>query len=266
MMMINPALPRLLAALMLTPYLSQSQNIKRQTDKHIVHQQERMVHKSWNRRNFTPTKGFLGLNYQYWLTWAWHPNYPKTDRRPLSAMGPQTLRMGMVLAMQSAEQIYKLQSDTIKQEALTRGAGYSGLLTSADPLWTLYYKREFGELLNPDAHDPLAGLPERVKNKLRNNESLTTYNQDLQELAERLEGARSADMDRGSRILSYHHLLADYRKLQSRWKAAINFHEKFMKLMENNPEFSDDDPPRPPVLTTPKSDKQIAEEILKNIY
>ncbi|MDM1050472.1 hypothetical protein HX018_19725, partial [Sphingobacterium hotanense] len=96
-----------------------AQNVKRQTDKHIVHQQERMVHKQWDRKKFTPTSGFLGLNYQYWLTWAWHPNYPKTDRRPLSGTGPQTLRMGMVLAMQQTDEAYKKHTDTIRNVAVT---------------------------------------------------------------------------------------------------------------------------------------------------
>ncbi|WP_230383744.1 zincin-like metallopeptidase domain-containing protein [Pedobacter endophyticus] len=53
---------------------------KKITDKHITYQQERMVFKQWDAGKFTPKSGFLGLNPEYWITWALHPNYPKTDR------------------------------------------------------------------------------------------------------------------------------------------------------------------------------------------
>src|SRR3546814_7380321 len=81
-------------------------------DKHIVHQQERMVYKGWDRDKFTPKKGFLGLNPAYWLTWAWHPDYPDKDRRPLGPSGMQTHRLALVLAMQqrSEEHTSELQS------------------------------------------------------------------------------------------------------------------------------------------------------------
>src|SRR5690606_11459700 len=91
-----------------------AQTAKYQTDKHIVHQQERMVFKQWDRKKFTPTKGFLGLNYQYWLTWAWHPNYPKTDLRPLSAAGRQTQRLLLVAAMKNSQHASKGRAETVR--------------------------------------------------------------------------------------------------------------------------------------------------------
>lgn len=254
-----------LPALLFTCYTASSQKIKRQTDKHIVHQQERMVHKSWNRKNFTPTKGFLGLNYQYWLTWAWHPNYPKTDRRPLSANGPQTLRMGMVLAMQNTEAAYKLQSDTIRETAVSEAAAQSGLLSSADPLWTLYYKQEFEGLLDSAESDHLEGLSDELKTYLRNAGSIQRYNDECTELKERLLGARSANMDRGSRILSYYHMLKDYRKLKARWNAGVLVSKQYLKIMENNPDQKNDRH-SPPVLSVPKTDIEIAEDILKKVH
>lgn len=254
-----------LPALLFTCYTASSQKIKRQTDKHIVHQQERMVHKSWNRKNFTPTKGFLGLNYQYWLTWAWHPNYPKTDRRPLSANGPQTLRMGMVLAMQNTEAAYKLQSDTIRETAVSEAAAQSGLLSSADPLWTLYYKQEFEGLLDSTESDPLNGFSEELKTHLKNFGSMNWYNEERAELKERLLGAKSANMNRGSRLLSYHRMLKDYRKLQSSWAAKVRYAKTFLKITKHNTDQKNGHD-APPALSTPKTDREIADEILKNMY
>ncbi|WP_216657885.1 hypothetical protein, partial [Sphingobacterium shayense] len=239
------------------------QNIKRQTDKHIVNQHERMVFKSWDRKKFTPKKGFLGLNYQYWLTWAWHPNYPKTDRRPLRPGGPQTLRMGLVLAMQQTEKSYKLQSDTIKKNAVSEAASRAGLLSPADPLWKLYYGRMFSDLLDSMAKDPLAGLEQPVKLRLKQLGSLEWYTQQRAEFKERLDGMRAADIERGNRILGYHHLLMDYRKLLTQWKRKIAHTKKYLKIREGW-DISRDKPAAHPVFTAPKSDIEIVDEVLKN--
>ncbi|MBB1646394.1 MULTISPECIES: hypothetical protein [Sphingobacterium] len=239
-----------------------AQNVKRQTDKHIVHQQERMVHKQWDRKKFTPTSGFLGLNYQYWLTWAWHPNYPKTDRRPLSGTGPQTLRMGMVLAMQQTDEAYKKHADTIRNVAVTEALNYSGMVTDADPLWLLYYRREFGNLIDDTDTNPLAGLSPGVSDYLRNKGLLEWYNEERAELKERLGAARTTTLDRGSRIMAYHRLLAEHRKLLSAWEAKKNYASKFLLLSKSRDRLQSENPDLPE-FATDRSDVQIAEDILK---
>jgi len=239
-----------------------AQNVKRQTDKHIMHQQERMVHKQWNRRKFTPTSGFLGLNYQYYLTWAWHPNYPKTDRRPLSGTGPQTLRMGMVLAMKQTDEAYKKHADTIRNVAVTEALNYSGLVTDADPLWLLYYRREFGSLTGGTDTDPLAGLSPEVGDYLRNKGLLEWYSEERAELKERLEAARTTTLDRGSRILAYHRLLGEHRKLLDAWEAKKNYAAKFLLLAQSRDRLNSDNPDLPE-FSGGRSDIQIAEDILK---
>src|SRR3546814_9652588 len=110
-------------------------------DKHIVHQQERMVYKWLDRDKFTPKKGFLGLNPAYWLTWDWHPDYPDKDRRPLGPSGMQTHRLALVLAMQQATRYYKLHTDTLARVARSEMVHYSALTSGADPLWLLYYRK-----------------------------------------------------------------------------------------------------------------------------
>ncbi|RZM19717.1 MAG: hypothetical protein EOO88_37285, partial [Pedobacter sp.] len=112
-------------------------------DESMVNQQERMVFKYWDRAKFTPTSGFLGLNPYYWLTWGLHPNYPKTDLRPLSATGHETIRMGLEAGMQSADKNMELDSDTIRNVALDQISGHAGLFSDADPLWLLYYSGQF---------------------------------------------------------------------------------------------------------------------------
>ena len=183
-------------------------------DESMVNQQERMVFKSWDRAKFTPTSGFLGLNPYYWLTWGLHPNYPKTDLRPLAATGHETIRMGLEAGMQSADKDMELGSDTIRNLALDQISGHAGLFSDADPLWLLYYSGQFRPVTNPDRVDILSGLSASVKAQLISEGSYGWYKDQVVMLAERLEGSRRTNQDRGSRILSYQRLLLEFRKIQ----------------------------------------------------
>ncbi|TWI15685.1 hypothetical protein [Sphingobacterium siyangense] len=237
------------------------QRVKRQTDKHIINQQERMVHKQWDRKKFTPTSGFLGLNYQYWLTWGLHPNYPKLDRRPLSGSGPQTMRMGLVLAMQNTSNSYKKQSDTIRNTALKELARYSGFTSEADPLWILYYKNEFNAL-EKDGSAILEGLNSEIKAYLVNKGVYEWYLNESAELKERLEALRNTDLERGSRIMGYHRLLAEYRALESAWESKRSNALKFLSISKGLSSVKDTDR----VISLPnsgQSDVEIANRILK---
>lgn len=236
------------------------QRIKRQTDRHIVNQQERMVHKQWDRKKFTPTSGFLGLNYQYWLTWGLHPNYPKLDRRPLSGSGPQTLRMGLVLAMQQADDSYKKQSDTIRNTAIKELAGYSGIMSEADPLWILYYKNEFNAL-EQDGSAILEDLSPEVKEYLMNKGVYEWYLNESAELKERLEALKNTDLERGSRIMGYHRLLAEYRALESTWESKKSNALKFLSMSKGLASVKDIDPTTS-LPNSGQSDIEIADKIL----
>ncbi len=128
-------------------------------DKAVRYQEERMVYLQWDQNKFEPKAGFLSLNPYYWLTWGlFHPNYHKTDLRPLSATGPQTQRLALVGAMNTTDNKYKLQSDTVRNTALSEIANQSGLISDTDPLWQLYYSKELKPVLNNSTASILAGL------------------------------------------------------------------------------------------------------------
>ncbi|MGN7986509.1 MULTISPECIES: hypothetical protein [Pedobacter] len=186
-------------------------------DESIVNQQERMVFKQWDRKKFTPTSGFLGLNPYYWLTWGLHPNYPKTDLRPLGPFGPQTQRLGAVTGMQGIDKKYELHSDTLAQTALLQIAGMSGILSTTDPLWILYYSRQLKGVTDFDPKELLGRVPPNAREKIIASGSLNWYSREIGILAERLEAARSTTLERGARILSYHRLLSEFRKLSALW-------------------------------------------------
>lgn len=235
-----------------------AQTVKYQTDQHIVNQQERMVFKQWDRNKFTPSRGFLGLNPNYWLTWAWHPSYARTDLRPLSASGPQTQRLLLVAAMKNTEEAYKKQADTLSRTAVSEMIGYSGAVSAIDPLWQLYYQNEFRPLL--DGEDPLAGISADVRIYLMRTGLLDWYSEESLALKERINGLRTTDIERGSRIMGYHRMLAEYRQLVASWEAKKQRAVLYLKLSKVNTNvkiFSQ------PIAVLPgKTDQQIADAIL----
>ncbi|MFC0513150.1 hypothetical protein ACFFGT_03025 [Mucilaginibacter angelicae] len=234
------------------------------SDKSIRYQQERMVFKQWDQKKFTPTSGFLGLNPWYWLTWGFfYPNYHKTDLRPLSPNGPQTQRLGMVAAMNSTDNKYKLQADTIRKTALSEIAGQSRLAAGADPLWMFYYGNEFKPVLNNSMAGILSGLPPRVSTRLVSEGLYSWYKNELDRLKERIEGAHTADMERGSRIMAYYRLLNEYRRLAGVWairtssaQTTIDMEARQQRLQGNRVTVSD---------WTPQTDIEIARKVLQHL-
>jgi len=172
-------------------------------DQAIENQSQRMVFQQWNQNDFYPKAGFLDLNPYYWLVWGlFDPNYHKTDLRPLSATGPQTQRLALVAGLNSTDNKYNINSDTVRNTALSQIANQSGFLSDADPLWVLYYNQQFQPLLNYSALSILGPLPPQVSAKLVSEGMYSWYTNALDRLKQRLNGARTTDMDRGSRIMA----------------------------------------------------------------
>lgn len=231
-------------------------------DQSIVNQQERMVFKQWDRKKFTPTSGFLGLNPNYWLTWAWHPNYPKKDLRPLGPIGPQTQRLAFAAAMQNTENVYKLHADTLRNTAITEAVNYSAVFSTADPLWMLYYRHEFEPLLNEQDATLMSGIPAKEIDYLVRTGVYEWYREESSGIKERLDGAMTTTLDRGSRLLTYHRLLLEYRRLNTSWEAKKQYARKFLALSESTNKMKSRNQP---IVERQgfRTDQQIADEILR---
>jgi hypothetical protein len=186
-------------------------------DESIRYQEERMVFKQWDKKKFTPTSGFLGLNPYYWLTWGLMPGYKKTDLRPLRPSGPQTQRLALVGSMNDVDNSYKLHADTLRNSALSEIANQAGFVSAADPLWILYYSRELNPVLNYSAATILGPLPTAVQEQVIAAGTYNWYTKELDMLRERISGARTTNMDRGARIMAYHRMLLEYRVLAATW-------------------------------------------------
>lgn len=233
-------------------------------DQSVRYQEERMVYKQWDQDKFTPKAGFLSLNPYYWLTWGlFHPNYHNNDLRPLSAAGPQTQRLALVAAMNSTDNQYKLQSDTVRNTALSEIANQSGTITDADPLWQLYYSAQLKPVLNNSPASILAGLSPPVSAKLVSEGLFDWYKNELDMLKERINAAHTATIDRGSRIMAYHRLLLEYRRLAGVWairtssaQATLIMTAQQQRLKSNQVTVSE---------WTPQTDVSIARQVLQHL-
>lgn len=231
-------------------------------DDAIRYQQERMVFKQWDRNKFVPKPGLLYLNPMYWLTWGLHPNYPKTDLRPLSANGPQTQRLGLVMAMEQSSNAYKLHADTLRSTALIETSNYTSALSGLDPLWMLYYSKEFDPLIQQDEGALLSGLGIEERMYLQSSGLLDWYLEESHSMRERLSALRSTNIDRGSRILGYHRILGEYRMLRASWEAKKQRAKLYLSLAGSAEKARI---PNAAVATGgEQNDKQIAERILRN--
>jgi hypothetical protein len=233
-------------------------------DKAIENQEQRMVYAQWNQNDFYPKSGFLDTNPYYWLVWGlFDPNYHKTDLRPLSATGPQTQRLALVAAQNSTDGKYKLQSDTLRNTALSQIASQSGLLSDDDPLWLLYYSQQFQPLLNYSATTLLGPLAPQVSAKMVSEGTYSWYTYELSMLKQRLDGARTTNQDRGSRIMAYYRFLQEYQRLAGVWNIRISAAQKDIQMTTQAQQVKTQT--MTPVQWTPQSDIQIANKVLTHV-
>jgi hypothetical protein len=246
--------------LYLSPCFAQSEV----NDEALRYQEQRMVFQQWDQNKFKPSPGFLSLNPYYWLVWGlFHPSYHKTDLRPLSANGPQTQRLAFVAAMSNTDNHYKLQSDTIKNTALSQIAATTGYVSGVDPLWLLYYQHQFDPVLNFSAPRILAGLPPQVSAKLVSEGTFGWYQNELNMLRQRVQGAHDADMDRGPRIMAYYRLLNDYRKLSGVWSIRTSSAQSTIDMAKQQQQLKAGFTGVPD--WTPQTDISIAKKILQKV-
>lgn len=232
-------------------------------DQAIEYQSQRMVFQQWDQNKFKPGKGFLDTNPYYWLVWGFFdPNYHKTDLRPLSATGPQTQRLALVASMNSIDNNYKLHSDTLRNTALSQIASQSGLLSDADPLWILYYSQQLSPVINNSMATILAGLSPAVSAKLVSEGLYGWYKNELDMLKERIQGARTTDMDRGARIMAYYRFLKEYRRLAGIWAIRTSAAQTTLDMAARQQQLQKGTVPVPD--WTPQSDVRIANGIIQN--
>lgn len=230
-------------------------------DQAVNYQHERMVYKQWDQNKFTPTSGFLGLNPLYWLTWGLRPSYKKVDKRPLSLAGPQTQRLGITATYDDQANKLRLESDTIGNVAKADIIRTSGAISTEEPLWIFFYKKELDFVMNATPEDIMSTIPVAILPQVLQANTYNWYTEQIGILRERLQGARTVDMDRGARILAYHRLLLSYRSLHEQWMNHLSAFELSIKQDANKKLIETG---TASYSKSGKSDKQIAKDVVSN--
>lgn len=119
--------------------------------------------------------------------------------------------------MNATSSTYRLESDTLPNTSLLEIGNQNRALSTADPLWLLYYSKELRPVLEHSMQSIMAPLPAVVRGKVISEGLYAWYDNELKMLKERIEGAKSSNVDRGARILAYHRMLMEYRALSAAW-------------------------------------------------
>jgi hypothetical protein len=81
-------------------------------------------------------------------------------------------------------------------------------------------------------------------------------------LKERLNGARTTDMDRGSRIMAYYRMLKEYQELAGVWAVRVSAAQTTLNMQAAQKNVSI---PTAPITTwTLNTDVQIANKVILN--
>lgn len=233
-------------------------------DKAIIYQQERMVYKQWDKDKFIPEFKWYnpGSYAAYALTWLLQPGYKNgPDIRPLRAGGEQTQRLALAAAMQVSSNYYKKEADTLRNTALAEFYNYSGTVSATDPLYNLYYKKELAPLDNIEAN-AFKNVPANVVLYMAESGAYNWYLTEMNSLRERFENAKRVDIDRGQRILLYHRIMLEHRKVAENWKYKLAMSETMLAYKEKMKNKNEKGSTY--FNGTTKSEDEIMNDILKN--
>lgn len=206
----------------------------RLNDQAIIYQQERMVYKQWDRDKFIPKwKWWRPRTWApYAATWLLQPSYKNgSDLRPLRSGGEQTKRLALALLMQNSSNYYKKEADTLRNTAIAEYTNYAGVVSAADPLYQMYYKKELTPLNNITS-DALKNVPSDVATYMAESGYYEWYITEMNSLAERFKNARTVDMDRGQRILMYHRIMLEQREIIKNWKQRLAMAQQMLAYKE----------------------------------
>jgi hypothetical protein len=88
------------------------------------------------------------------------------------------------------------------------------------------------------------------------------YTNALSMLKQRLNGARTTDQDRGSRIMAYYRMLKEYQTLSSVWAIRISAAQSTLNMAKTQLQLHQSSVPIS--NWTPNTDVQIANKVLQN--
>lgn len=199
-------------------------------DPSIVAQERRQVFAGWGNWKPDP-KYFLGVqtNFAYSMVWGnWAPSRNKAykrgnDIRPLSPTGLQWQRYSQISLMEAETKKIEIATNEWKEEENNEFLHQTNTIAVADPLYLVYYKPNLKTLVNFPVDSPFYidwgfSKPKAFKNAVDFG-MIAHYREMILELQDKYEVAQNVNVARGKRLLMYHDVFIEWRKMKERIKA-----------------------------------------------
>lgn len=201
----------------------------RMNDPSIVAQEKRQVYARWGDWRPYP-KYFLGVqtNFAYGQIWGnWAPRRNKRykngeDIRPLKPDGLQWQRYSQIALMEN--QTDEMMQHVDKQKEIEQGEllNKTHITAVADPLYLVYYKPNLKSLVNWNVYSPFyvdwGFTNQKAFQQAQQYGMIDQFREDILELKDKYEVAQGVDVGRGQRLLMYHEVFLQWRKLRQRIK------------------------------------------------
>ncbi|RMZ61297.1 hypothetical protein D1632_00355 [Chryseobacterium nematophagum] len=206
-----------------------SQSAKRVKDLSIVAQEKRQVFYEWGDWRPEP-KYFLGIqtNFAYGQVWGiWAPsrnrNYKSgSDIRPLGPTGKQVQRSIQIDMMEERTDKLLNHTNSWKEQENNEFLNYTNLITISDPLYLVYYKPNLNSLEAFNVNSPFyvdwGFSKQKPFNEAQQYGMIAHYREMILELKDKYKIAKKVDISRGKRLLMYHDVFLQWRKMKQRLK------------------------------------------------
>lgn len=212
---------------------SYSQSVKRLKDLSIVAQEKRQVFYEWGDWRPKP-KYFLGIqtNFAYGQVWGmWAPSRNRSyksgsDIRPLGPTGKQVQRSIQIDMMEDRTDKLLNHTNSWKEQENNEFLNYTNLTTISDPLYLVYYKPNLNSLEAFNVNSPFyvdwGFSKQKPFNEAQQYGMIAHYRDMILELKDKYRIAKNVDVSRGKRLLMYHDVFLQWRKMKQRLKDLEN--------------------------------------------
>ncbi|MCT2409992.1 hypothetical protein NZD88_20750 [Chryseobacterium antibioticum] len=213
----------------LLSFFPYSQSVKRLKDLSIVGQEKRQVFYEWNDWRPKPTY-FLGVqtNFAYGQIWGmWAPSRNRDykngpDIRPLTPIGKQAQRQVQMDMMDDRTNKLLNHTNSWKEQENNEFLNYTNLTTISDPLYLVYYKPNLNSLEGFNINSPFyvdwGFSKEKPFKEAQQYGMIAHYREMILELKDKYSIAKKVDVSRGKRLLMYHDVFLEWRRMKQRLK------------------------------------------------
>lgn len=238
-------------------------------------QLKRMVNQDKN--DWSPkAKRILGVNVNpaYPTIWGWtapmfggsksrNRKYKKSDIRPLTPQGKQTLRgVQYNLQVKESEEEWE-EVKKIGEYEFQEQTAQLQIFGIEDIPWKWYFSKTLKYVLEFDITREMSQLSDEVRNYLTESGFAENYSNKMQNLKSRITVARKeAMLERGERIIYYHRIMDDMESEMFLWDQKVKTANIYFSHKSKNSIYDADYILKPNTNGWENRDKEITRKII----